>query len=99
MTRFTLYVPELYNNGHPVPPSELERLEDELVRVAGGFTCTRALGAWGTYREPMRLYAVDSDDPDVPGKLHKLASAVAARFDQEAVYLTHETLGVTLVKP
>jgi hypothetical protein len=47
----------------------------------------------------MRLYAVDTDDPDDAREMNGLARMVARIFSQQAVYLTHEEIGASLVYP
>jgi hypothetical protein len=101
MIRYTLYVPQAYNDGTPFPASALIDVEEIILGIAGGFTRTDSVGAWRDgdkiYREPISLYAVDSDDPEVPGKLHAFARVLRTSLDQEAIYLTHETIGATLI--
>jgi hypothetical protein len=104
MTRYTLHVPEQYNDGLQIGEEVHAIIEGELIGAAGGFTLTHGIGAWrsddGTiYREPMKLYAVDSDDPDVPCRLGELAGRVANALRQEAVYLTTAAIGTELVVP
>jgi hypothetical protein len=104
MIRFTLHVPEQYNDGTNVGREVLGEIEYLLLSYVGGFTLTHGIGAWrsddGTiYRESVRLYAADSDDPDVGEKLQRLAARVADALRQEAVYLTTAVIGTELVVP
>lgn len=101
MTRYTLHVPRFYNDGTVVPPSELDLVEGRLLDIAGGFTSTNATGAWRSpdgrvYREPVTLYHVDSE-LDVERELRDVAELIAARLEQEAVYLTSADLGAELI--
>ena len=102
MTRFTIHVPRKLNDGTITDYRELERVEDELLDIAGGWTSAHAVGAWRSpdtgesYREPYQLYHVDSDD-DIAPELLALAERTAQRLDQEAIYVTAQTVGVTLV--
>lgn len=103
MTRYTLHVPARYNNGRPVTPHIMQGIESRLIDYAGGFTMTRADGAWrgddGTiYHEPIRLYLVDTAE-DISRQLHELAESVAIRLGQEAVYLTAQNITTSLVVP
>jgi hypothetical protein len=99
--RFTLHVPLQRNDSSPVEDDILALIESDLLDIGGGFTATDGVGAWRgdgtTYREPVRLYAVDTDDPEAPGLLHALARTVARWLDQEAVYLTAADLTPSLV--
>lgn len=104
MTRYTLHVPAFYNDGSLVGDVVLHDIEARIIDIAGGFTRTSGMGGWRTddgrvYLEQVYLYAVDSDDPEVPGKLHRLAERVADALRQEAVYLTHQAIGTSLVTP
>lgn len=105
MIRYTLHVPELLNDGTPVQPWQLDQLEADLLTIAGGFTQTTGQGAWrgedGLYREPVRLYHIDTE-PDAwrtKDRLVQLAQDIAERLDQEAVYLTRQEIETFLVTP
>lgn len=99
MTRYTLHVPEQYNNGDPVPPEYFAVIEREIEDYAGGWTLTHAIGGWrgedSRYRESVRLYHVDTDNG--PARLLGTAEAIAQALDQEAVYLTAQEISTTLV--
>ena len=101
MTRYTLHVPLTRNDGSPVEDDILALIEDDILGIAGGFTATDGIGAWRgdgtTYREPVRLFLVDTAEPDAPELLRALASTVARWLDQEAVYLTAAELTTSLV--
>lgn len=102
MTRYTLHVPERLNDGDAVSERIFALVEGRLLGVAGGFTLTVGQGGWldqygNILREPMRIYDVDTDDPEASGKLHELAKIVRGALAQEAVYLTHQEIGVSLV--
>lgn len=104
MTRYTLHVPEHYNNGDPVSSEYFAEVEARIEDVAGGWTLTHGIGGWlgddGRYREPVRLYAMDVDDLDALRAsiaLRGLAQKIARELDQEAVYLTAQEIAPTLV--
>lgn len=102
MTRYTLHVPLVLNDGTSTPEDVLGSTELELLQLAGGFTATDGYGGWigdgGTiYREPVRLYAVDAEG--IEPELLQLADRIADRLDQEAVYLTRSPIAVQLVSP
>lgn len=102
MTRYTLHIPELLNDGSPVRPDQLAAIESQLLDTVGGFTQTIARGAWRgdgqTYIEPMRLYLLDTDDsPRTSRTLQRIAQEIAHELDQEAVYLTRQTIETFLV--
>lgn len=99
MTRFTLHVPELYNDGREIPADTFDAIESGIVSIAEGFTMTRGVGAWRTYREPVRLYAIDTDAGDAAERLAAFAELIASELEQEAVYLTAQPLTVQLVTP
>ena len=101
MTRYTLHVPLVLNDGTPTPEQELADVEAYLLDIAGGFTATDGIGGWrgddGTvYREPVRLYLVDTAD-DIAYLLRQAAASVALNLDQEAVYVTAAPIQTTLV--
>ncbi len=99
--RYTLHVPLQRNDGSPVESDILDLIESDLLDIGGGFTAVDAVGAWRgdgtTYREPVRLFHVDTDDPEASGLLHAVARTVARWLDQEAVYLTAAELTTSLV--
>jgi|ERR1043166_3375949 hypothetical protein len=102
MKRYTLYIPEQMNDGRMISPSLLDEIEDSLLALTRGFTCTRGQGAWlgegdRIYREPVRLYATDSENPAMLSRLEKLARELRVTLQQEAIYLTHQEIGVSLV--
>lgn len=98
MTRYTLHVPETRNDGSLVEPEVFAEIEGMILDRAGGYTLTHGIGAWRgdgtTYREPVRLYAVDTD---VHAALVNIAHDVARMLDQEAVYLTAQEIAPTLI--
>ena len=93
MYRFTLTVPANYNDGSTVPLDIIERIELELMDIAGGFTSTSGFGAWrspaGTLtREPVTVYAVDSSRREDWLEVVRVGQHVADWLEQEAVYVT-----------
>lgn len=103
MTRYTLHVPLMLNDGTPTDESELATIEGHLLSLVGGFTTTDGIGAWRaddgtTYREPVRLYVADTD-ADVLPELRQLAERAARRLAQEAVYLTAAPIRAELIVP
>lgn len=100
MTRYTIHVPTILNDGSPVAQGELALIESQILAVAGGYTVTRGFGAWQdngiTYRDPVKLYAVDSAE-DIAPELIRIAERAAKRLAQEAVYMTAQDISVTLV--
>lgn len=101
MTRFTITVPEQYNDSSPVSPDYFETFEQRLLNIAPGFTLTNSIGAWRddsgrVYHEPVRVYAVDCDDDSGPA-FHELAVDVALELEQEAVYVTAAPIAPSLV--
>lgn len=104
MTRYTLTVPTHYNDGRPVPRTILAEIETTLAEIGGGWTLTAGTGGWigatdDVYREPVSLYAVDTDDPRAPDAMRSLAERTATVLGQEAVYLTRQEIGAELVYP
>lgn len=103
MTRYTLHVPEQYNDGAPVGPETFAAVEERILSTVGGYTLAHGIGAWRSdegrdYREAVRLYLIDADESARQGLLD-LAHAVARALDQEAVYLTEQPVAPTLVYP
>jgi len=103
MNRFTLHVPEQYNDGAAVDPDYFRGfVEAEILRNADGFTLTHGIGAYRgdctTYREPVRLYVIDTNE-SFPRWLSELSRKVAADLSQEAVYVTVATVSAHLFTP
>jgi hypothetical protein len=105
VTRYTLHVPEQYNDGSLVAPEYFAHIEQAIEDVAGGWTLTHGIGGWRgedtRYREPVRLYHVDVAHPK-PGerpvdRLLDIADDIAAALGQEAVYMTAQQITTTLV--
>ena len=100
MTRYTLHVPLKLNDGTPTPDAELAYIERQLVGLVGGFTATDGVGAWESgeviYHEPVRLYSTDSED-DIAADLRGFARGIGKRLDQEAVYVTAQTIEAWVV--
>ncbi len=101
MQRVTLHVPEVLNDDSIVPPSYFAEIEDELCRVAGGFTLTHGIGCWRDnagclYREPLGLYIVDVASAASVTELRGLALRVGRALDQVAVYVTVAAVAVEL---
>lgn len=101
MTRFTLHVPEQYNDGAAVDPAYFtDAVEPAILALSGGFTLTHGIGAWRgddtVYREPVRLYAIDAEH-DLGPALTAVAEGVARHLEQEAVYLTAQEIAPQLV--
>ena len=103
MTRYTLHIPEADNDGIPFDEPTFEVIERELLDIGGGFTTTPGVGGWQgdeqTYREPVRLYHVDTEDPDAGARLLALAERAARILLQEAVYLTRQSIETFLIAP
>ena len=104
MTRYSLTIPTHYNDGQPIPRPILYALEEELVEIGGGFTASAATGAWASpsgavVREPVTVYAVDSEQELALPALEALAERTATALGQEAIYLTRQELDVQLVAP
>lgn len=103
MTRYTLHVPLQLNDGSDTPAFELHEIEKSLLHLVGGFTATDGAGSWlddegQLYREPVRLYATDTD-ADIRPELLGLAQSIAARLGQLAVYVTAQDVTTWLVEP
>lgn len=104
MIRYTLHVPETLNDGALVSEETFAQIEQTILNIAGGFTITPGIGGWlgesQTYREPVRLYLIDTDEDYRHGdKLHALAEEIAYELEQEAVYLTRQTIETYFVSP
>lgn len=109
MTRYTLHVPLLLNDGTPTPDWALSYVERELIRAGGGFTYTDGVGGWRSdsgvlYHEPIRLYFLDyagdmREQLDTARHLRDVAADVAQTLRQEAVYLTRQDVATELVTP
>jgi len=98
MTRYTLHVPEKYNDGTAVGQEVFAEIERSILDRAGGFTLTHGIGAYSgafaEYHEPVRLYAVDGGSELA---MRVLAEKIAVALDQEAVYLTRAIVHADLI--
>ncbi len=103
MTRFTLHIPEQYNDGELVAPEYFAAVEQAVEDIAGGWTLTHAIGGWrgkdSRYRESVRLYHADIDGSVEHhiDRLSALAQDIASALNQEAVYLTAQAITRTFV--
>lgn len=106
MTRYTLHIPEQYNDGSLIPPEDLREYEREIEEIAGGFTLTHGIGGWRgdeqTYREPVRLYSADVGhdlNSAIRRSFQALAQKIATDLSQEAIYLTRQEIETFMVAP
>lgn len=102
MTRYTLHVPENYNDGREIPGYVFDQVEQDLVDIVGGYTRTPGVGGWRSdmdtvYVEPVQVYTTDSADPDALQKLTNLARYLAQRLGQDAIYMTAQEIQTYLV--
>ena len=100
--RYTLHVPVLDNDAHPLGPlhAHVARI---LAREFHGFTRLDGAGFWpGAQASPdseaVTLYVVDADDSArTLATLHALARHVRDVAEQDAVYLTRQAIETWLV--
>lgn len=102
MTRFTLTIPTVENDG-----SSLAILHDgvarRIARDFDGLTILTGEGIWSDPsaanpgREDVRIYVVDTDRPDALDILRKLAQTVRRAAAQDCVYLTRQSIDAFLV--
>lgn len=102
MIRYTLHVPELLNDGTPVPDRTFDEVEQYILSVSDGYTLIHAAGGWRAdtgvvTTEPVRLYVIDAYVELT--SLRHFARMLAQRLSQEAIYLTTQTVEVELVAP
>lgn len=100
--RYTLHVPEQYNNGDAVPQRFIDSLEAKLVDMFGAFT--RQVGVSGmwhsngvTYADPQTLYYLDCVSSQCGNQLRELAAAVRDDLLQESIYVTCQQITTWLV--
>lgn len=91
--RITFHVPETFNDGSAVSSVFFSLLEYEILSVASGFTFWPAIGVWTgdakTYRDPVRLYAVDIPAASSAiDDMARLGEWIKVELDQESVYIT-----------
>lgn len=105
MYRHSIHVPLFLNDGTPTPEGTLDLIERELLDHFTGFTAVDGIGAWRNdegrmYREPVRVYHVDSpEDHWAHQRVMEVADLVAAALQQEAVYVTEHQLVTQLITP
>lgn len=103
MTRYTLHVPEQFNDGREIPGFMLDEIELDLVDMFGGYTRMSATGGWradngSTPIEPMQVYVVDSADPATLERLQRYAAHLTKQFEQDAIYLTRQEIETWLIE-
>jgi hypothetical protein len=99
--RHTLHVPTLHSDGTRAPRALITWIEDRLIELGGGFTRLNAHGGWkredgSNERDDLLIYVVDLAEAS-PLALGSIAQRVAVELDQDAVYLTVQTLEVVHV--
>ena len=103
MNRLTITVPKADNDGRLIPPKLFDWLEDELVRVYGGWTRVKVRGGWKNdagdiISEESFRYDILTSMGSI--RLEFLAAEVARRWKQETVLVTWEPhITVGFVKP
>lgn len=99
--RWTITVPQTYNDGTPLPRGTVRDIERRVAAIAGGFTATPGEGVWRgedrLYREPVTVYTFDVGYI-ADGDVRQLAEDVALLLDQEAVYVTRQDVETFLVE-
>ncbi len=101
--KFVLLMPLTYNDGSQVPKNVMDRIEDELFVLAGGFNIAGT--GKGAYRmrngskqidETLQMWVV-VDEEDEPA-LRELVAGFGEILGQESMYLERTTSTVEFVK-
>lgn len=84
------HCPVQFNDGRPVPPELISKLEEIVCADCGGFTVSAVEGAWEddgrVYREPMRRYLVGVEADRLGAFQSKIESLIKGEFAQLAVW-------------
>jgi hypothetical protein len=104
MPRFVLLIPLNYNDGSRVPKKVLNRILDDLYRLAGGY---RLAGTGkGAHRMKSGKKQVDVTQeiwvvvPDKDeGELRRLVAGIAQLLEQESIYLERLESSVEFIAP
>lgn len=101
MTRFTVHVPSLLNDGSIVPAEVLDELQEHAINTFGGYTLHPDLrGGWlGKNRRPFHepIFKIEievADRSQAILRIIALASFIRERLAQDAVFVTIEDVGV-----
>lgn len=98
MTRYTLHLPLVLNDGTPMDDAIHDYARDQLHQLSTGWTEIVATGHWtldngDAVDEPVRLFIIDlPETEDYVGKLSSIGHMLKLLADQEAVYLTAEPI-------
>ena len=104
LRKCTLLIPLSYNDGTPVPPEMLARIENRLYDRFGGYTiagtvegaCRMADGTRAADRSRVLWVAVPADQI---GDLRRMVADIARELRQESVYFEVSDAGVEFIGP
>jgi hypothetical protein len=101
MTRFTVHVPSILNDGSTVPTEVLNALQEHAVNTFGGYTLHPDLrGGWldenrHPFHEPIFKIEIEvADRSQAILRIIAFANFIRQRLDQDAVFVTIEDVGV-----
>ena len=90
MIKLTVLIPTTYNNGDEVQKETFQRLENQLLEIAGGYTIEGIVeGGWvdkdGTiYKDKSRKYTVVTSELD---KIKEVIVKTGKELKQKTMYL------------
>jgi hypothetical protein len=107
LTEAKIILPLLSNSGKAFPIATLTDIHTQILSTFGGFTRTKAEGAWRdpktgqVYSEDVNVYTVSADWEDMiqVGALRLIARASAERMDQICIYIMTPTMGIEFIEP
>lgn len=101
MTRFTVHVPSILNDGSNVPAEDLHAIQEYVINVFGGYTLHPKLrGGWldakcHPFHEPIFKIEIEvANGPQVVMSVIALASFIRQRLGQKIIFVTLEDVGV-----
>ena len=102
--KFVLLLPLNYNDGRPVPRKVLQRIQDEIFVLAGGFTIAGTVkGAYrmedGTRQEDESLQIWIGVREEQVSDLEKMVAGFAKTLGQERMYLERTGGAIDFIRP
>ncbi|MCG8514587.1 MAG: hypothetical protein MI740_10625 [Halanaerobiales bacterium] len=92
MIKLTVLIPTTYNNGDEVQKETFQRLENQLLEIAGGYTIEGVVeGGWvdkdGTiYKDKSKKYSIITDEAKL-SKIKETITKIGKELKQKSVYL------------
>jgi dissimilatory sulfite reductase (desulfoviridin) alpha/beta subunit len=97
MTRYTLTVP-LQDNAGNFRPDYVAEAERLLAKDFKSWTKLHGIGQWKSQKESVVVFQIDTPGDFSDSVLRHVARVLAHYCDQEAIYLTRQTIETFLIE-